>query len=69
MQLALSGQLVHYGSRFAVHGVQHIAIAVGGRVGYRDAALGQVLHQEQIKGQLLVRQSLEQGQHELTLMG
>jgi hypothetical protein len=49
--------------------VQDVAVAVGGRVGHGDAALRQVLHQVQVKRQLLKRQPLEQREHELALGG
>ena len=69
LQLAFARQFVHHGGWFAVQGVQHIAVAVGRRVGHRNAAPGQVLHEEQVKRQLLVRQAFEQGEHILTLIG
>ena len=37
------------------------------RLGHRDAAVRQVLHQVQVKRQLLGRQALEQCEHEFTL--
>jgi hypothetical protein len=49
LQLALARQLVDHGGGFAAHGVQHIAIAVGRRIGHRNAAPGQMLHQVQVK--------------------
>jgi len=68
LQLTLARQFVDHGGRFAAHGVQHIAVAVGGGVGHRDAPAGQVLHQKQVKRQLLVCQALEQGEHIFALV-
>ena len=62
-QLAPALEAIDDGSRFAVQAVQHMALAVGSRVGHRYAVPGQVLHQPQVKRQLLRRQPLEQGQH------
>ncbi len=67
LQLAPARQLVDHGRRFAAHGVQDVAIAVGGGVGHRNAAPCQVLHQEQIKRQLFLGQALEQGEHVIAL--
>ncbi len=63
VEFALALQAVHHGGRFAVEAVQHIAIAVGRRVGHGNAVQGQVLHQPQVKRQLLSGEPLEQSQH------
>ena len=66
-QLALAAQLAHHRCRFARHGVQDFAVLVTTRLGHRDAAVRQVLHQVQVKRQLLGRQALEQREHEFAL--
>ena len=54
--------------RLAAQVVEDVAVAIGLRVGHRDAALGQVLHQVQVEGQLLGGEALEQRQHPLGLL-
>ena len=43
--------------------MQDVARAVGLRIGHRDAAAGQVLHQVQVERQLLEGEALEEGEH------
>ncbi len=68
-QLALAFELVDHRSGFAADGVQDVAIRVGCRVGHGNALAGQVLHQVQVKRQLVVGQALEQREHILALVG
>lgn len=68
-EFALALEAVHHGSGFAAQAVQHIAIAVGRRVGHGNAMHGQVLHQPQVKRELLRCEPLEQGQHIGRLVG
>ncbi len=69
LQLAFAREFVDHGGRLAIQGVQHIAIAVGGRIGHRDATASQEFHQEQVKGQLFVGEALKQGEHILSMGG
>jgi hypothetical protein len=46
-------QAVDHGRGLARHLEEDLAAGVGMRLGHRHAALGQVLHQPQVKGQLL----------------
>jgi len=62
-QFAFPPQSVHHGRRLAIERVHDIAIAVGGGVGNGYAMVGQVLHQPQVKRQLLGAQTLEQGEY------
>ena len=64
-----AGQPVDQRRRLAAQAVQDPAFAVGPRFGHRQAVPGQVLHQLQVKGQLVRRQTLEQGQHPFALVG
>ena len=47
--------------------MQDFAVFVGPGLGHGDAAVRQVLHQVQVKRQLLGRQALEQREHEFAL--
>ena len=49
--------------RLAAQAVHDLAGGIGPRLGHRQAALRQVLHQAQVERQLLARQSLEHRQH------
>ena len=69
LKFTFAFKAVHHGGRFAVQAVQHIAIAVGCRIRHGDAMERQVLHQPQVKRQLLRRQPFEQGQHIGRLIG
>ena len=64
-ELVSAFELVDQRGRLAGNGVQQRAGRVGVRLGYRNAALREVLHQLEIERQLLARQALEQRQHEL----
>ena len=75
-QFAAAAQAVHHGGRFALELVQEVAgpAACAGRQGgmwfrHRNAALRQMLHQVQVKRQLLETQAFEQGQDVATLIG
>ena len=70
LQLALAAQLLHDGSRLAAHLVQDVTgFFIGLGIGHGDALVGQVLHQVEIKRQLLGAQALEQSQYPLSLIG
>ncbi len=62
-------QAVDHGGGLALQAVDHIAIAVGGRVRHPHVMVGQVLHQAQVEGKLLERQALEQREHIGALIG
>ena len=62
-KLAVATQAVDHSCRLAFKPVKNLALFVGGRVRYRYAALRQMLHQVQVKGQLLKRQTFKQRQH------
>src|SRR5450830_1392593 len=62
-EFTVAAQLGHYCRWFTLDLKYQFAARVGTRLGHRDAALGQVFHQTQIKRQLFQRESLEQGQH------
>ena len=68
-QLAFTAKFVHHSRRLALETKENFALFVGRRVRHQDAVPGQVLHQVQIKRQLLKRQPFKQGQHVLTLGG
>ena len=68
-QLVVSGQAGDQRRGLAGHLVQHLAISVGARLGHRQTAAGQVLHQAQVERQLLGAQALEQRQHPLASGG
>jgi hypothetical protein len=63
-ELALAGQPVDEGRGLAAHAVHDVALRVGTRVGHGQATLREVLHQVQVKRQLLWPQALEQREHE-----
>lgn len=62
-ELVAAVQAVHDGRGLAGDLEQDLAGRVGVRLGHRHAALGEVLHQPQVEGQLLGGQALEQRQH------
>jgi hypothetical protein len=62
-QLVAAVQAVDDGRRLAGHLEEDLAAGVGMRLRHRHAALGQVLHQPQVEGQLLGGEALEQRQH------
>ena len=59
----LAAQASHHCGRLAQHGVQDDTAGIGHRLGHGEATLRQVLHQAQVKRQLLEGQPLEQAQH------
>jgi hypothetical protein len=68
-KLAMAAQLVHHGGRLALEAMQQIALGVRRRVGHGNATRRQVLHQVQVKRQLLEAQAFKQRQHILALVG
>ena len=69
LHLRLTCQSVDHGGGFVQQGEQNIALVVGLGVGHGHTALGQMLHQVQIKRQLFVAQSLEHSQDIFALIG
>ena len=68
-EFAVAPQLVDHGSRLAFEAMQDVAFAVLHRIGHGNAARCQMLHQVQVKRQLLERQAFKQRQHVLALIG
>ena len=65
-----AAQLLHDGCWLAADLVQDVArFGIGLGCRHRNAFVGQMLHQIQVKGQLLGAQALEQGQHPFALVG
>ena len=62
-QLTLARKPVDHGGRLFVQGVQDVAISVGCGVGHRNAFFSQMLHEEQVEGQLFVVEAFKQGEH------
>ena len=69
LQLACAPQFIDNRGRFAAKGEQNFPRGIGLRLGYRNAPLGQMLHQIQIKRQLLVAQTFKQREHIFALIG
>ena len=69
LQFAGTAQPVDHRCRFAVQRLHQVALGVCGRFGNDDAGLRQVLHQPQIKRQLLKIQALKHRQHIFALVG
>ena len=65
----MPAQLVHDCCGLAFEAVQDVAIFTRRGVWYRYAVSGQVLHQVQVKRQLLKRQALKQRQHVFAAFG
>ena len=69
LQLRATFQTIDNSGWFACDAEQDITLGIGLRCRHSDALVGQMLHQVQIKWELLAGESLKQGQNVLALVG